>query len=164
MESIPTSRAGTNDSIRTKSQSSPSTGKHGHLFLAKVILQIFERTGALKGLSDEEATLHVCHLVTEVMKELIIPAKDVLHKNKAVVLAKRVVKDLEEKYDDRLTNILLEKDQVLSVLIPCLQKHMKETMKKKMSRKAFLVALSAAVNVCIIGFTLLIVFLITGVI
>ncbi|KAG7499128.1 hypothetical protein JOB18_029837 [Solea senegalensis] len=123
------------------------------LFLATTVYHIFQRTHALKGLSEAEKVFHISRIVKKTRKGLAVFYEQVPDISKAKVLAKVVVQDLKEKYGDKLKCMLLEQNVDVEAIVVF---HLRRRTEKlfKQTKKSSNWALSFTEIYCLISFVI----------
>lgn len=106
--------------------------KNLYMFFAKTLLHIFQRTGFP---SDQEmAPGHMERLVSQVLEGMTYVEGRVPRLDKARVLAEDVLQELQEKFGDKLSYVLLEQSPcVEAMVVLCLQKHAEKSFQENRS-------------------------------
>lgn len=100
------------------------TEKQVLLFLSRSVFKILEESGALKGLSNQERAFHVARFTIHTRKGLTVTEENVPYITEAKSLARKVIRELEDRYGDKLKMVLLDtRLDVETAIVLCLQKH-----------------------------------------
>lgn len=105
---------------------------HVFVFLTNTVHYVFKKVGLLWYLSDLEEACYINRVVNRSMKGLIISGRNVPPMAAAKSLSDDIVSELQEKYRNLLTYVLLRQDpRVDAVLIDCLRNRTNELLEKK---------------------------------
>lgn len=108
--------------------------KRAVLFLRKAVFHVFQRAGALEGLTDQEKDFLITNYVTLTSKGLG-GVNGYVSLNQAKSLAKAVVKELQEEYGTKLKYHLLEQEgEVQAVIASCLRRHIRKLFTESASK------------------------------